>query len=69
MHVSDVLALRKGQIVAYRVAYVYVRSVRDLSHSRIQVDDIAWGLGGVQMRVESLQESSLARAGHACGVI
>ena len=33
----------------YRISYVYVCTIWDFSHCRIQVDNIAWSVSGVQV--------------------
>lgn len=44
---SAYLAIRLALL--YRISYVYVCTIWDFSHSRIQVDNIAWGVSGVQV--------------------
>ena len=51
---------------AHRVPDVNVGAVRHVEHRGVQVDDVAWGLADVQLRVDALQQRRLAGPRHAC---
>jgi hypothetical protein len=48
----------------HRVTDVYVCSVGQVCHCRVQVDDVPWQLVLVQVGVDALNQGGLARSSH-----